>query len=90
MDWLKNAACRAMATKDFFENFEAKDAGGRMKALSVCASCKSRVDCQQYAESFSDTYGLWGGYFYRDGIRRDAMKIRRLVPSELDGDLVTI
>ena len=77
MDWHNRASCRSMATREFFDTFEELDNAGRMKVLSVCASCSVRAECQEYAESFSDTYGLWGGYYYKDGVRRDALKIRR-------------
>lgn len=86
MDWLNNAACRSISTREFFENFEEKDMAGRMKTLAICASCPSRAECQEYAESFSHTYGVWAGYFYRDGIRRDALKIKRSSPTHSDNN----
>lgn len=90
MEWLKQASCRSVSTREFFEAFEEKDAAGRMKTLAICASCQVRVQCQEYAESGSHTYGLWAGYFYRDGVRRDAMKIKRSVPALLSDEIIEL
>jgi hypothetical protein len=77
MNWFQEANCRSLRTSDFFDNFEEADVTGRVKILSVCAQCTVRTDCEKYADSFSDTHGVWGGYFYKNGRKRDALKITR-------------
>jgi hypothetical protein len=90
MQWLKQASCRAIPTDEFFEGFEEKKAAERAKILSVCASCPVRSECQDYAESSPHTYGLWAGYFYRNGVRRDAMKIKRKDLFVIDQDSILV
>lgn len=90
MEWLKQASCRSVSTREFFEDFEEKDSAGRMKTLAICASCEVRSQCREYAESSSHTYGLWAGYFYRDGVRRDPMKIKRSVLTLLDDEIIEL
>lgn len=77
MNWISNANCRSVPTSSFFDDFENADATERIKILSVCADCSVRKECQEYAESKPDTCGVWGGYFYKHGKRRDALRVSR-------------
>jgi hypothetical protein len=77
VNWFSEASCKDKRTSDFFDNFEEADAKQRMKVLSTCANCKVRIECQNYADSFKDTYGLWGGIFYRYGKKHDGLKVKR-------------
>jgi hypothetical protein len=77
MEWFSDAGCKSVRTVEFFENFEHASKADRTKVLSICASCLVRKECESYADSFKDTYGVWGGYFYKDGKKKDALKIIR-------------
>lgn len=36
-------------------------------AREICRKCTHRVKCRAEAESYPDTYGVWGGNYYQDG-----------------------
>jgi len=77
MSWFKYAACADSRTLDFFDNFEEADEEQRREVLALCEGCAVRNECQEYAESFPNTYGLWGGFYYKNGKKKDPLKIAK-------------
>jgi len=74
-EWTDSAACKGM-TEMFFP--EKGDADGLVnKAKAVCATCKVKDDCLQFALDNSFQYGVWGGMStrqrktYKSQLRRD-------------------
>lgn len=53
--WRENAACAGRDISVFFNGFSNQD------ARRVCATCKVREPCLQYALKLPDCYGIWGG-----------------------------
>ena len=62
LDWWRSAACRT-ADPDMF--FPVSSVGpGRdevARAKEVCASCRVRRQCLQFALATSQMHGVWGG-----------------------------
>lgn len=77
MTWFDYAACRDARTLDFFDNFEEADQEQRMEIVEMCKGCPVRVECEEYAETFPNTYGLWGGFYYKNGKKKDPLKIAK-------------
>ena len=69
MDWRDLAACRGMATADFYSRQERAQA----RAIAVCRSCPVALECLEDALAFEagtkrDTYGIRGGMIAADRI----------------------
>jgi WhiB family redox-sensing transcriptional regulator len=77
MNWFDKAGCKSLRTSIFFENFENADNASRAKIVAICAACPVRKECQEYAESRKDTYGLWAGFYYKNGTKKDALRLKR-------------
>jgi hypothetical protein len=77
MNWLSEAGCKNKRTSAFFEDFEKADVNQRLKTLALCADCNVRSECESYADSFKNTYGIWGGYYYTNGHKNNPLKIKR-------------
>lgn len=58
-EWKPDAACRGMSPELFFtergENFDNRE------AKAVCAGCRVRAECLEYAMSAPEREGVWGG-----------------------------
>jgi len=55
--WMAWAACRDESTSTFF-----LERGGQTKrAKAVCAGCKVRPECLDYAMADEDLTGIWAG-----------------------------
>jgi hypothetical protein len=78
-NWMTEAACKGMEPTQFFEGFESASMSSRMNTLMVCANCPVRVECEMYADSRRDSEGIWGGWYYRDGQKKNAIKMRRMI-----------
>jgi len=69
--WLERGACRGLDPGIFYpdeddEAFEAK---------SICGACNVKVTCLEYALSFREKDGVWGGATERE--RRRIIRQRR-------------
>ena len=61
-EWMASAACRGMSPARFYPppDQPADD------ALSVCAGCPVRVECDVHATVTGETHGIWGGRLETD------------------------
>jgi len=63
--WQLRAACRGPESAVFFpptsserrEDREMREA----KAKAICAECRVRTDCLEYALTIREPHGIWGG-----------------------------
>lgn len=55
-EWFKDAPCSGM-NSTFFSALPSD----RSKAVKVCSSCNSRVNCFNFAVENNLTIGVWGG-----------------------------
>jgi WhiB family transcriptional regulator, redox-sensing transcriptional regulator len=61
-DWWRSAACREMDPELFFPvGARGPGAGEIDRAKAVCASCRVRRQCLQYALATHQMHGVWGG-----------------------------
>jgi WhiB family redox-sensing transcriptional regulator len=63
--WQAAAACRGPQSKAFFppahvERKEEKLAR-EARAKAICAECRVRLDCLDYALRIREPHGIWGG-----------------------------
>lgn len=75
MTWFDHAACKGERTDSFFDSFELSNQEQREHVLQFCENCSVKQECQEYAESFPNTYGLWGGFYYKNGKKKNPLKI---------------
>jgi len=78
MTWFQDAACRHENTVQFFDYFEKSLKKQRLEILALCKTCPVKQECKNYAESFPNTYGLWGGAYYKNGMAKDPLKIAQI------------
>jgi WhiB family transcriptional regulator, redox-sensing transcriptional regulator len=76
-DWRSSAACRS-ADPDLF--FPLSSAGGADqqigRAKTICAGCRVRRECLDYALAEDQNYGIWGGTTPEDRQRARRRKRR--------------
>jgi WhiB family redox-sensing transcriptional regulator len=61
-DWWRSAACREMDPELFFPvGARGPGAGEIDRAKEVCAGCRVRRQCLQYALATHQMHGVWGG-----------------------------
>jgi WhiB family redox-sensing transcriptional regulator len=64
-DWQAQAACRGHSAAIFFApaHFERKEARAvrERQAKAVCAECRVRKECLDYALKINEPHGIWGG-----------------------------
>jgi WhiB family redox-sensing transcriptional regulator len=64
-DWQAQAACRGQSAAIFFApaHFEKKEARAlrERQAKAVCAQCRVRKECLEYALRIKEPHGIWGG-----------------------------
>jgi WhiB family transcriptional regulator, redox-sensing transcriptional regulator len=61
-DWWASAACREADPELFFPVASAGPAAGEIaRAKAVCAVCRVRRQCLQYALATHQMHGVWGG-----------------------------
>jgi WhiB family redox-sensing transcriptional regulator len=63
--WQSRAACRGPESALFFpptypERKEERDAR-EARAKAICAECRVRAECLEYALSIREPHGIWGG-----------------------------
>lgn len=76
---LNMASCRnaGVSTDLFFEGFEVLTNRERLEVLAICDSCPVKSKCLQDALDHKETYGVWGGKFFRKGAAVSLSSIRR-------------
>lgn len=74
---LANCRNNSIPTSMFFEDFENIEYSERIKVVKICKSCPIKKGCLEYAMSHKETYGLWGGKFFKKGDIVDIKTIRR-------------
>ena len=76
-NWRALAACRS-ADPDLFFPISGKGLGERQiaRAKKICAGCRVRTECLEFAQSHEQTYGIWGGTTTEDR-QRDRRRKRR-------------
>jgi WhiB family redox-sensing transcriptional regulator len=72
-DWHKDAACRGMGAELFFPPRGQSPAA----AKSICASCPVQRECLDFALTYYEGHGIWGGMSERG--RRSLYQRRRTV-----------
>lgn len=72
-DWQEYAACKSVDSSLFYPDRETR--GSAQAALSVCDGCPVREQCLDYALSFIDQFGVWGGKTEHE---RRRMRLQRL------------
>jgi WhiB family redox-sensing transcriptional regulator len=61
-DWWRSAACREADPELFFPvTAHGPGAGDVARAKAVCAACRVRRQCLQYALATHQLHGVWGG-----------------------------
>jgi WhiB family transcriptional regulator, redox-sensing transcriptional regulator len=61
-DWWRSAACREADPELFFPvAAHGPGAGEIARAKAVCAACRVRRQCLQYALATRQVHGVWGG-----------------------------
>lgn len=71
MPWRDQAACRGLEPEIFYPLDEVEEAN----AKAVCGLCHVREACLEYALSFREKEGVWGGHTERE--RRRIVRQRR-------------
>lgn len=71
LQWMRDGACRNYPPAAFFPS----DGVGVDAARRICADCKVRVECLEYALEARIDHGVWGGCSERE--RRRILKRRR-------------
>jgi WhiB family transcriptional regulator, redox-sensing transcriptional regulator len=60
--WWTLAACQTVSTELFFPVTETGPARLQVaRAKAICANCRVRLDCLDYAMSTHQVHGVWGG-----------------------------
>ena len=71
--WRTDAACHGIDPDVFFP--ERGDAAGMRAAKAICANCRVRSDCLDYAIENHEREGVWGGTAAKE--RRRIHHLRR-------------
>lgn len=76
-NWRSAAACQT-ADPDLFFPLLTKGAAQRQvtRAKAICAGCRVRRECLEFAQAHDLTYGIWGGTTPEDR-RRERRRRRR-------------
>ena len=76
---LNMASCRnaGVSTNLFFEGFEMLSNRERLEILAICDSCPVKSKCLEDALNHKETYGVWGGKFFRKGAPVPLSSVRR-------------
>lgn len=69
--WKARAACRDIATADFFPNTSAESGESYKYLRRLCGDCEVRMDCLTAALDGEEMFGLWAGTSPRE--RRRAL-----------------
>ena len=77
---LKLASCRvnSVPTYMFFEGFENISVKERLSVVKICQSCPVKEQCLNDARSHKETYGVWGGKFFKKGRVVDIRSVKKV------------
>ena len=70
--WYAYAACHHSAARIWFP----KSANDRRAATELCATCRVRRHCLEYALEHAELIGIWGGLTFEQRIRLRAERRR--------------
>lgn len=59
MPWVRDAACAGHDPELWFPSSRSGDNG--LAAKAICATCRVREECLEYAVETVQTHGIWGG-----------------------------
>ncbi|MGH3719900.1 MAG: WhiB family transcriptional regulator [Pseudonocardiaceae bacterium] len=70
-DWQERALCAQTDPEAFFP----EKGGSTREAKRICAGCEVRAECLEYALTFDERFGIWGGLSERERrrLKRDAV-----------------
>ena len=76
-NWRSAGACLS-ADPDLFFPITAKGPAQRQiaRAKAICAECRVRLECLEFARTYDLTYGIWGGTTPEDRQRERRRKRR--------------
>jgi WhiB family redox-sensing transcriptional regulator len=76
-NWRSSGACRS-ADPDLFFPISTKGPAEKQiaRAKMICAGCRVRQECLEFALTHDQTYGIWGGTTVEDR-QRDRRRRRR-------------
>jgi WhiB family transcriptional regulator, redox-sensing transcriptional regulator len=57
--WRDQAACLGLSPVPFYPNED--EPNDSKKAKAICATCRVREDCLEFAIANREKYGIWGG-----------------------------
>jgi WhiB family redox-sensing transcriptional regulator len=78
--WWGRAACQTVNTELFFPVTEAGPGLLQVaRAKAVCADCRVRRECLEYALDTHQAHGIWGGLSERDRHRLQTERSARAV-----------
>jgi WhiB family transcriptional regulator, redox-sensing transcriptional regulator len=76
-NWRSSGACRSVDPDLFFPLSSTGPAAKQIaRAKLICAGCRVRRECLEFALSHAQTYGIWGGTT-ADERQRDHRRRRR-------------
>ncbi|MGH3770576.1 MAG: WhiB family transcriptional regulator [Pseudonocardiaceae bacterium] len=70
-EWQERALCAQTDPEAFFP----EKGGSTREAKRICAGCEVRAECLEYALTFDERFGIWGGLSERERrrLKRDAV-----------------
>jgi WhiB family transcriptional regulator, redox-sensing transcriptional regulator len=76
-NWRSSGACRS-ADPDLFFPISSRGPAEKQiaRAKMICAGCRVRQECLEFALAYDQTYGIWGGTTAEDR-QRDRRRRRR-------------
>ena len=69
-DWRHQSACKGLDTSLFFVD----DGLNQDTPKAICATCRVREDCLEFAMANHEKYGIWGGLSVKE---RQRLRRRR-------------
>lgn len=76
--WHQRANCMGVDPELFFP----QRGGSTREAKEVCRGCVVREDCLEYAISYGEKFGIWGGLSERERRRLRRSRIMAAAPSQ--------
>jgi WhiB family redox-sensing transcriptional regulator len=61
-EWQERALCAQTDPEAFFP----EKGGSTREAKRICAGCEVRAECLEYALTFDERFGIWGGLSERE------------------------
>ena len=76
-NWRSEASCLGIEHRLFFEGFEDASMNERIEIIGICANCPVLDECYDDAYATKADGCMRAGFFWRDGVAKDGLKIRR-------------